>query len=109
MQPSERAQARRDAGGRGADRVPVLLFGRAVLDWLSSAVPDPRFGSLLGAALLFFVPTFFSGMVSPYAVRLLVQDARAPGGHAGQLYFVRRSAAPPARCSLRFTSCSGWK
>jgi len=37
---------------------------------------------------LFFVPTFFSGMVSPYAVRLLVQDRQSSGRHAGQLYFV---------------------
>ena len=37
---------------------------------------------------LFFVPTFFSGMVSPYAVRLLVQDRNSSGRHAGQLYFV---------------------
>ena len=27
-------------------------------------------------------------MVSPYAVRLLVQDRRSSGRHAGQLYFV---------------------
>ena len=55
---------------------------------LSLAVPDPRFGSLLSAVALFFVPTFFSGMVSPYAVRLLVQDRNSSGRHAGQLYFV---------------------
>ena len=47
------------------------------------AVPDPRFGSLLSAVALFFVPTFFSGMVSPYAVRLLVQDRNSSGRHAG--------------------------
>ena len=27
-------------------------------------------------------------MVSPYAVRLLVEDRRSSGRHAGQLYFV---------------------
>ena len=31
---------------------------------------------------------FFPGMVSPYAVRLLVEDRRSSGRHAGQLYFV---------------------
>ena len=68
--------------------VPLLLFAEPMLDVLSLAVPDPRFGSLLSALTLFFIPTFFSGMVSPYAVRLLVEDRRSSGRHAGQLYFV---------------------
>jgi hypothetical protein len=68
--------------------VPLLLFAEPMLDSLSQAVPDPRFGSLLSAVALFFVPTFFSGMVSLYAVRLLVQDRQSSGRHAGQLYFV---------------------
>ncbi len=68
--------------------IPLLLFANEMLDALSLAVPDPRFGSLLSALTLFFVPTFFSGMVSPYAVRLLVEDRNSSGRHAGQLYFV---------------------
>jgi hypothetical protein len=68
--------------------LPTLLFAERMLDAVAVAIPDPRFGSLLGATLLFFVPTFFSGMVSPYAVRLLVQDRSSSGRHAGQLYFV---------------------
>jgi hypothetical protein len=68
--------------------VPLLVYAEPMLDALSQAVPDPRFGSLLSAVTLFFVPTFFSGMVSPYAVRLLVQDRHTSGRHAGQLYFV---------------------
>jgi hypothetical protein len=67
---------------------PLLLFAESVLEALSVAIPDPRFGSLVSATLLFFVPTFFSGMVSPYAVRLLVRDRGTSGRHAGQLYFV---------------------
>lgn len=68
--------------------LPILFFGESMLDAVSIAVPDPRFGSLLAAGCLFLVPTFFSGMVSPYAVRLLVQDRQTSGRHAGQLYFV---------------------
>ena len=34
------------------------------------------------------MPTFFSGMISPYAVRLLVEERATSGRHAGQLYFV---------------------
>jgi hypothetical protein len=37
---------------------------------------------------LFFVPTLISGMVSPYAVRLLVADLRGAGDRVGRLYFV---------------------
>lgn len=71
-----------------ASVVPTLLFGVTLLDVVVVAVPDPRFGSLLGSAVLFFVPTFFSGMISPYAVRLIVRERATSGRHAGQLYFV---------------------
>ncbi|HHZ23876.1 TPA: fused MFS/spermidine synthase [Xanthomonas vasicola pv. zeae] len=68
--------------------VPILLGGDVMLEWLSYAVPDPRYGSLLGAALLFGAPTLFSGMISPYAVRLLIDDLNRSGRSAGRLYFV---------------------
>jgi hypothetical protein len=68
--------------------LPVLPLSGAVLEELAINIPDPRFGSLSAAALLFFVPTFFSGMVSPYCVRLLVESKEASGRRAGQLYFV---------------------
>lgn len=68
--------------------LPILWFGESMLDAVAIAVQDPRFGSLLGATCLFFVPTVFSGMISPYAVRLLVNDRATSGRHAGQLYFV---------------------
>jgi hypothetical protein len=68
--------------------LPVVLAADRLLDSLSARVSDPRLGSLLGAGLLFFVPTVVSGMVSPYAVRLLVADRDRSGDHAGKLYFV---------------------
>jgi hypothetical protein len=68
--------------------LPILLFGVPMLDAVAAAIPDPRFGSLLGATVLFFIPTLFSGMISPYAVRLIVPDRSSSGRHAGQLYFV---------------------
>jgi len=66
----------------------VLLVGDALLESLSARLPDPRFGSLLAAAVLFLLPTGISGMVSPYAVRLLVADRASSGHDAGKLYFV---------------------
>lgn len=68
--------------------LPVVLAADLMLERLSLVVSDPRAGSLLGAAALFFVPTVISGMVSPYAVRLLVADRHSSGDHAGKLYFV---------------------
>jgi hypothetical protein len=68
--------------------LPVLPLSGVTLENLAVAIPDPRFGSLAAAALLFFVPTFFSGMVSPYCVRLLVDTEESSGRRAGQLYFV---------------------
>jgi len=68
--------------------LPVLPLTGEPLERLATAIPDPRFGSLTAAALLFFVPTFFSGMVSPYCVRLLVDGDSTSGRRAGQLFFV---------------------
>ena len=67
---------------------PVLAVAESLLDAIAIHAPDPRLGSLAAAAVLFFVPTFFSGMISPYAVRLLVEDQAQSGRRAGQLYFV---------------------
>jgi len=71
-----------------ASALPALLWGDSVLEHLSARIGDPRYGSLVAAALLFFLPTCVSGMVSPYAVRLLVADRASAGQLAGRLYFV---------------------
>ena len=79
--------------GRSLDIVTqvesITQFGAGLAAMSLWALPVVSFfGSLAAAALLFFVPTFFSGMVSPYCVRLLVEDERSSGRRAGQLYFV---------------------
>jgi hypothetical protein len=68
--------------------LPTVFAADVMLDNLSYWVPDPRYGALIGAALLFGAPTIFSGMVSPYAVCLLVRDLKRTGREAGILYFV---------------------
>ena len=68
--------------------LPVLYLAGAPLEGLATRVPDPRFGSLSAAMLLFFVPTFLAGMVSPYCVRLIVDGTETSGKRAGQLFFV---------------------
>lgn len=67
--------------------LPIVGMGDVMLEWLSYLIPDPRYGSLLSALLLFGAPTVMSGMISPYAVRLLVADIKQSGRSAGQLYF----------------------
>lgn len=65
----------------------VIFFGDPILDWTFNLIQDPRYGSLLSATLLFFIPTTLAGMVSPYAVRLLVNESQLSGHYAGLLYF----------------------
>lgn len=67
--------------------LPVLVADY-VLDYLSNFVTDPRYGALISSVLLFFIPTCFCGMVSPYAIRLLVSEHLLSGQFAGRLYFV---------------------
>jgi hypothetical protein len=71
-----------------ATTAPIALFSDPLLDRLFDAIHDPRYGSLVSATLLFFVPTAVCGTVSPYAVRLLVTEYRQSGQVAGLLYFV---------------------
>ncbi len=68
--------------------LPVVIVGNAALDRVFDLVHDPRYGSLISVTLLFFVPVVLAGMVSPYAVRLLVDEYRLSGHFAGLLYFV---------------------
>ena len=71
-----------------AATTPILLAGDAILGTIYDAGLDPRAGSLAACAALYLVPTIFCGMVSPYAIRLLVRTRRESGNDAGYLYFV---------------------
>ncbi|HET7369315.1 MAG TPA: fused MFS/spermidine synthase [Gammaproteobacteria bacterium] len=68
--------------------VPLVLFADPVMKWIFSSIYDPRYGSLCAALLLFLLPTLILGIVSPYAIRLLVLNAASSGHMAGKLYFV---------------------
>jgi hypothetical protein len=67
---------------------PLILWADPMMDWLFLQVDDPRYGSLAGSVILFFVPTVCMGFISPYAVRLLIEDTQSSGQVAGMLYFV---------------------
>lgn len=68
--------------------LPLLLFGDAMMAWVFARIDDPRYGSLAASLLLFGLPTVLLGMISPYSVRLLIQDTHHAGQVAGLLYFV---------------------
>jgi hypothetical protein len=68
--------------------LPMVFLADPMLNWLFDHVQDPRTGSLLSCLGLYLVPSFFSGMVSPVAVKVLVGDSGAQSGQsAGFLYF----------------------
>ena len=67
---------------------PLILLAEPVMANIFDHVEDPRYGSLLASGLLFIVPTVILGMISPYSVRLLVDNVEHSGMVAGGLYFV---------------------
>lgn len=68
--------------------LPIIFLAELVMSQIFVVVEDPRYGSLLTAGLLYFLPICVMGMVSPYSVRLLVRSQEGSGGVAGMLYFV---------------------
>lgn len=93
-------------GGQVADRYPnrktlaltLAIPGAitAVLPWITGPVNaffaainlGPRFGPLLAALTLFFVPGIFMGMASPFAIKLQVKELDTVGNTTGGLYAV---------------------
>ena len=67
---------------------PLAMITEPVMERVFEAFTDPRWGSLVAALVLFALPTFILGLISPYAVRLLVVNVDRAGNTAGTLYFV---------------------
>ena len=67
--------------------LPCVLASQAILEFIFEHVPDPRYGALCASVALFFLPITVSGAVSPYAVRLLVDDRGSSGKVAGKVFF----------------------
>jgi len=68
--------------------LPIIFVGEWTMTQVFLSIEDPRYGSLVAATLLYFLPIFFMGMVSPYSIRLLVSSEENSGRMAGLLYFV---------------------
>jgi hypothetical protein len=67
--------------------LPVALWSTEIMEPIFLTIEDSRYGSLLASMALFFIPTIILGMISPYSVRLLVDDKEKSGQVAGKLYF----------------------
>ena len=67
---------------------PLVFGAEPMMSWIFQHLEDPRYGSLAAALVLFVVPTVILGIISPYAVRLLVTIKEESGRVAGSLYFV---------------------
>jgi spermidine synthase len=64
---------------------PVLRFAAKAFEGLEVAV---LLGSFLGALILFSIPITLLGMISPFAIRLTVEDPRTSGVTAGTIYAI---------------------
>ena len=68
--------------------LPIIYWGEWLMAGIFLQLEDPRYGSLVAATVLFFIPTAILGMIAPYSVRLLVENTLHSGKVAGGLYFV---------------------
>ena len=68
--------------------LPIASMSQWLMEIIFLAIEDSRYGSLVASMALFFIPTIFLGMLSPYSVRLLVTSSHESGQVAGKLYFV---------------------
>ncbi len=68
--------------------VPIPLLAPAVLDAIARADLGPQLNPLVGAVILFVVPSIVMGMVSPFAVRLRARAVTTMGSTAGSLYAI---------------------
>lgn len=66
---------------------PLIMIAEPTMEWIFVRIEDPRYGSFVAATILFMVPTIILGMISPYSVRLLIDNVQESGLTAGTLYF----------------------
>ena len=64
---------------------PVLLWAAAAVEQLDAAIVLGSFGAVL---ILFSVPVTLMGCISPFAIRLAIQDVSAAGIISGRLYAI---------------------
>lgn len=89
---------------------PMVMFAEPVMELVFEHFwEDPRYGSLVAASGLFFIPTVAMGVISPYAVRLLVQNTHHSGSVAGRLYFVSTAGSAAGVLMTSFYFVLWWE
>lgn len=66
----------------------IAIIKTPVLDIVSKLVPDIRFGAVVAATILFAPASILLGFVSPYAIRLRMEDIEHSGATVGRLYAI---------------------
>ena len=66
--------------------VTFPLYGQSISDWIFMRDIGVRLSPLFASILLFFIPSFFLGAVSPYTVKLLICSLHTSGKTVGTLY-----------------------
>ena len=74
--------------GSAVALLPIIYLSEPLMDMTFTVTEDPRYGSLLAGSILFFLPALMMGMISPYSIRLLIENQEGSGHTAGRLYFV---------------------
>lgn len=64
---------------------PILHIGEKAFEGLELGILA---GSFISVLILFCIPVTLLGTISPFAVRLMVEDARSSGKVAGELYSI---------------------
>jgi hypothetical protein len=62
------------------------LYGYPISDWVFRMDLGIRMSPLLTSMILFFLPSVFLGMVSPYTVKLMICSLHTSGTTVGSLY-----------------------
>ncbi len=62
------------------------LYGYPISNWIFDMELGIRMAPLLASIVLFFIPSVFLGMVSPYTVKLMICSLHTSGTTVGSLY-----------------------
>ena len=66
----------------------IILLNQPVLIFITAASRNIYLGAVVATIILFALPSFLLGIVSPYAVRLKLNDLQTSGRAVGNLYAV---------------------
>ncbi len=66
----------------------VLILKDYILYYIASYVKDIRLAAILSGIFLFSIPSFYFGIISPYSIKLIVQNVDETGSTSGKVYAI---------------------